>query len=106
MTFLATQSKQESAWHFLVKGEVGFCICIEFQKMIISSSQVLDSSVKLLKDALAKRPEGDHLVWDKDDDPALDFVVACANIRATIFNIPNKSRFDVKSMAGNVIQYL
>ena len=74
--------------------------------LIISSSQVLDSSVKLLKDALAKRPEGDHLVWDKDDDPALDFVVACANLRATIFNIPNKSRFDVKSMAGNVIQYL
>ena len=74
--------------------------------LIMSSSQVLDSSVKLLKDALAKRPEGDHLVWDKDDDPALDFVVACANLRATIFNIPNKSRFDVKSMAGNVIQYL
>jgi len=70
---------------------------------VAQCSQVLDSSVKLLKDALAKRPEGDHLVWDKDDDPALDFVVACANLRATIFNIPNKSRFDVKSMAGNII---
>ncbi len=42
-------------------------------------------------------------MWDKDDEPAMDFVAACANIRAHIFSIPNKSRFDVKSMAGNII---
>jgi len=42
-----------------------------------------------------KNPE-DHLVWDKDDKVAMDFVAACANIRAFIFGIPQKSRFDIK----------
>jgi hypothetical protein len=40
--------------------------------------------------------EGDHLVWDKDDKSAMDFVASCANIRAHIFGIPQKSRFDIK----------
>ncbi|KAK7068232.1 E1 ubiquitin-activating protein uba2 [Halocaridina rubra] len=46
---------------------------------------------------------GEDLVWDKDDKDSMDFVTACANIRAHIFGIPQKSRFDVKSMAGNII---
>jgi ubiquitin-like 1-activating enzyme E1 B len=57
--------------------------------------------VELLKDKLAKK--GDFLVWDKDDDASLDFVVSASNIRSHIFDIPRKSRFDVKSMAGNII---
>lgn len=44
-----------------------------------------------------------YLSWDKDDKPAMDFVTATANIRASIFSIEQKSRFDVKSMAGNII---
>lgn len=40
--------------------------------------------------------EGDHLVWDKDDRSAMDFVASCANIRAHIFGIPQKTRFDIK----------
>ena len=47
--------------------------------------------------------KGDFLVWDKDDDASLDFVVSASNVRAHIFDIPRKSRFDVKSMAGNII---
>ena len=43
------------------------------------------------------------LTWDKDDKPAMDFVTATANIRASIFGIEQKSRFEVKSMAGNII---
>ncbi|KAI4487070.1 hypothetical protein M0802_012059 [Mischocyttarus mexicanus] len=43
------------------------------------------------------------LVWDKDDQDAMDFVAACANIRAYIFGIPQKTRFEMKSMAGNII---
>jgi len=64
---------------------------------------VMESSIKSLKESLSKLPTGDHLVWDKDDEPAMDFVTACANIRANIFDIGNKSRFEVKSMAGNII---
>ncbi|KAL6260008.1 hypothetical protein P5V15_009915 [Pogonomyrmex californicus] len=55
-----------------------------------------------LKASQAKSPDN-HLIWDKDDQHAMDFVAACANIRAYIFGIPQKSRFDIKSMAGNII---
>ncbi|CAK7207638.1 E1 ubiquitin-activating protein uba2 [Sporothrix eucalyptigena] len=41
--------------------------------------------------------------FDKDDKDTLDFVVASANIRATLFGIDRKSRFEVKQMAGNII---
>jgi ubiquitin-like 1-activating enzyme E1 B len=40
--------------------------------------------------------DGDHLVWDKDDKNAMDFVASCANVRAYIFGIPQKTRFDIK----------
>ncbi|KAI8576590.1 hypothetical protein K450DRAFT_256340 [Umbelopsis ramanniana AG] len=43
------------------------------------------------------------LVFDKDDNDAMDFVTAASNLRSTIFKIERKSRFDVKSMAGNII---
>lgn len=43
------------------------------------------------------------LEWDKDDDDALDFATSAANLRASIFGIPLKTRFDVKQMAGNII---
>ena len=57
--------------------------------------------VNQLKKELMEK--GDFLVWDKDDDASLDFVVSASNIRAHIFDIPRRSRFDVKSMAGNII---
>lgn len=60
-------------------------------------------SITNLKEQSLKLNEGDHLVWDKDDQDGMDFVTACANIRSMIFSIPEKSRFDVKSMAGNII---
>ncbi|KAK0427661.1 hypothetical protein QR680_010350 [Steinernema hermaphroditum] len=53
-----------------------------------------------------KTPEGEPdkvLIWDKDDEDAMKFVAAAANIRSSIFAIPLKSLFDVKSMAGNII---
>ncbi|POW17041.1 hypothetical protein PSTT_00777, partial [Puccinia striiformis] len=57
--------------------------------------------------ALGKRIQSDAahepLRWDKDDDDALDFVTAASNLRATIFDISQKTRFDVKEMAGNII---
>lgn len=58
--------------------------------------QVFAASCSALQKDLKGRPEGDHLVWDKDEKSAMDFVTACANIRAHIFNIPLKSRFEIK----------
>lgn len=36
------------------------------------------------------------LTFDKDDVDTLDFVAASANLRATIFGIEPKSKFDIK----------
>jgi len=82
-----------------------------------SSGGLKDQQTMSLKDsfdlfcssllALGKRIQSDAahepLRWDKDDDEALDFVTAASNLRATIFGIPQKTRFDVKQMAGNII---
>lgn len=43
------------------------------------------------------------LQWDKDDEIALNFVVAASNLRSKCFNIERKSPFDVKSLAGNIV---
>ncbi|TPX49564.1 hypothetical protein SeLEV6574_g01398 [Synchytrium endobioticum] len=43
------------------------------------------------------------LPFDKDDDDALDFVTATANLRALGYGIGTHSRFKVKEMAGNII---
>ncbi|KAF8382198.1 uba-2 [Pristionchus pacificus] len=59
-------------------------------------------AVEELRVRKAAAPDG-ILSWDKDDDAAMRFVAACANIRAVIFGIPMKSLFEIKSMAGNII---
>ncbi|ESO11542.1 hypothetical protein HELRODRAFT_71557 [Helobdella robusta] len=60
-------------------------------------------SVHSLKNELKAGGPGSCLVWDKDSESAMDFVTCAANIRAYIFQIQGKSRFDIKSMAGNII---
>ncbi|XP_052232041.1 SUMO-activating enzyme subunit 2-like isoform X1 [Dreissena polymorpha] len=66
-------------------------------------ANVFSRSIRILQGQLAEREDGGMLVWDKDDDAAMDFVAAAANIRAHIFVIAPKTRFDIKSMAGNII---
>ncbi|KAE8295865.1 SUMO-activating enzyme subunit 2 [Larimichthys crocea] len=65
--------------------------------------QLFQHSVETLRAQLQEKGEGSELVWDKDDPPAMDFVTAAANLRMHIFSMNMKSRFDVKSMAGNII---
>jgi len=38
------------------------------------------------------------LTWDKDDEDAMRFVAACANLRAYAFHIPLKSLFEIKCL--------
>ncbi|KAK5580083.1 hypothetical protein RB653_000096 [Dictyostelium firmibasis] len=61
----------------------------------------LDCLEKLKQQQLQQN--GKPMTWDKDDELALSFVCSASNIRSNIFGIPMKSRFDVKSMAGNII---
>ena len=41
--------------------------------------------------------------FDKDDDDAMSFVVACTNLRAFNFGIPLESKFKIKEMAGKIV---
>eukprot|EP00124_Ichthyophonus_hoferi_P000628 Ihof_evm21s24 gene=Ihof_evmTU21s24 len=59
-------------------------------------------SIKKLRVAQLCSPEGE-LGWDKDDEDALNFVIAASNLRSHVFGIPTKCPFDIKSMAGNII---
>lgn len=53
---------------------------------------------------LSSRLETETLLhWDKDDECALNFVASAANLRSAIFGIPQKSKFEIKSLAGNII---
>jgi len=78
---------------------------IKDQKMwsLKQCKDVFADAITKLKDRLKAKDYKDDLVWDKDDEEAMDFVAACANIRAHIFGIAKKTRFDIKSMAGNII---
>ncbi|XP_043937856.1 SUMO-activating enzyme subunit 2 [Protopterus annectens] len=68
-----------------------------------SYAQLFKSSVETLSGRLTEKGDGAELVWDKDDSPSMDFVTGAANLRMHIFSMNMKSRFDIKSMAGNII---
>ncbi|KAL9104540.1 MAG: hypothetical protein Q9163_000513 [Psora crenata] len=63
-------------------------------------SKRLQQAQCLARDANSPPPV---LVFDKDDEDALNFVAASANLRSLIFGIEPKSKFDIKQMAGNII---
>lgn len=64
--------------------------------------QLFKHVTKQLRELKRLNDERD-LVFDKDDDLALDFVTSAANLRAFNFHIAQKSRFDVKAIAGNIV---
>lgn len=43
------------------------------------------------------------VIFDKDDQLAVEFVTAAANIRAASFGIPMHSLFEAKGIAGNIV---
>ncbi|VEU23114.1 DEKNAAC104278 [Brettanomyces naardenensis] len=44
-----------------------------------------------------------EIYFDKDDQDALEFVSSSSNLRSYIFDIPLKTEFEVKQIAGNII---
>ena len=76
----------------------------EHQKVLLpkDNMQLFFNSIQELKKQVKEQSDG-ILVWDKDNLAALHFTTSAANIRAHIFGIEEKSIFDIKSMAGNII---
>lgn len=63
----------------------------------------LSKRFKALEAKLTSDNQKPILSFDKDDEDTLDFVTATANLRAAAFHIDQKSKFEVKQMAGNII---
>ena len=68
----------------------------------LECTRIFEKSIIILKERCIASDE--PLVWDKDDEAAMDFVTATANIRSQIFHISSKSRFDIKSISGKIQQ--
>ncbi|ORY05605.1 putative ubiquitin-like activating enzyme [Basidiobolus meristosporus CBS 931.73] len=81
-----------------LKDQVVWSIRENFQHFLSSTQSLSERYLATVE----KDPEG-CLCFDKDDDDSLDFVTATSNMRAKIFGIEEKSRFQVKAMAGNII---
>mmetsp|Transcript_2527 Transcript_2527/g.3653 ORF Transcript_2527/g.3653 Transcript_2527/m.3653 type:complete len:574 (+) Transcript_2527:79-1800(+) len=52
---------------------------------------------------LERKSEIGQASFDKDDDLAMEFVTAVANLRMHIYGIPRQSKFTIKGIAGNII---
>ncbi|TVU38184.1 hypothetical protein EJB05_11540 [Eragrostis curvula] len=68
---------------------------------LADNSKVFLEALKLF---FEKRPKDvGNLIFDKDDQLAVEFVTAAANIRASSFGIPLHSLFEAKGVAGNIV---
>uniref|UniRef100_A0A183CH14 SUMO-activating enzyme subunit n=1 Tax=Globodera pallida TaxID=36090 RepID=A0A183CH14_GLOPA len=67
-------------------------------------AELFEDSLSALAESYREAVKEKRLLsWDKDDESAMQFVAACANLRAHIFLIGTRSLFDLKAMAGNII---
>ncbi|XP_063243437.1 SUMO-activating enzyme subunit 2 [Bacillus rossius redtenbacheri] len=85
------------------KAEVGPGLTNHRLWSVAECVRIFTDAVAGLKKKAEVLKEGDYLVWDKDNKDDMNFVAACANIRMHIFGIPQKTCFDVKAMAGNIV---
>jgi len=82
---------------------------VKYSDVLDSEMLTLEQNISMFWDCITpikekwERSPNKCLVWDKDDDMMMNFVVSCSNLRSAIFNIPFKTHFDIKSMAGNII---
>ncbi|CAI6351098.1 unnamed protein product [Macrosiphum euphorbiae] len=82
---------------------------VKYSDVLDSEMLTLEQNISMFLDCVTPIKEqweistNKCLVWDKDDDMMMNFVVSCSNLRSALFNIPFKTHFDIKSMAGNII---
>ncbi|XP_022986476.1 SUMO-activating enzyme subunit 2-like isoform X1 [Cucurbita maxima] len=68
---------------------------------LMENSRIFIEAIKLF---FTKREKDvGNLTFDKDDQLAVEFVTAAANIRAESFGIPMHSLFESKGIAGNIV---
>lgn len=76
------------------------------ENFVVFKDSLVRLSKRLAEEQAAAAKAGQPsptISFDKDDDDTMDFVTAAGNLRAIIFGIEPKSKFDTKQMAGNII---
>lgn len=68
---------------------------------LTDNARVFLQALQLYLDA--RREEIGNLSFDKDDQLAVEFVTAAANLRCFCFDIPMQSLFEAKGIAGNIV---
>uniref|UniRef100_A0A5B7AKL6 SUMO-activating enzyme subunit n=2 Tax=Davidia involucrata TaxID=16924 RepID=A0A5B7AKL6_DAVIN len=68
---------------------------------LMENSRIFLEALKLF--FVKREKEIGNLTFDKDDQLAVEFVTAAANIRAVSFGIPLHSLFEAKGIAGNIV---
>ncbi|KAA8546008.1 hypothetical protein F0562_020541 [Nyssa sinensis] len=68
---------------------------------LVENSRIFLEALKLF--FTKREKELGQLTFDKDDQLAVEFVTAAANIRADSFGIPLHSLFEAKGIAGNIV---
>ncbi|KAI4298301.1 hypothetical protein L6164_031878 [Bauhinia variegata] len=68
---------------------------------LTENSRIFFEALKLF--FTKREKEIGNLSFDKDDQLAVEFVTAAANIRAASFGIPLHSLFEAKGIAGNIV---
>jgi len=74
------------------------------EQIVWTSEECVKHFLESLTNLRKRREEsGESLSFDKDDEDALNLVTSASNLRAYNFHIPTSSKFDIKSMAGNIV---
>ncbi|KAJ3897575.1 hypothetical protein F5879DRAFT_1006174 [Lentinula edodes] len=94
-------------------GEKEESVALKDQKKLTTKEnlELFISSVSALSARLSPSSEEEEtketketvIEFDKDDPDTLDFVTAASNLRSLAYGIPQKSKWEVKEMAGNII---
>lgn len=84
----------------------GQCVWSTTENFVVFKDSLDRLAKRLSQEQTEASKAGDpqaSISFDKDDDDTMDFVAAAGNLRAIIFGIEPKSKFDIKQMAGNII---
>jgi ubiquitin-like 1-activating enzyme E1 B len=73
------------------------------EQRLVGAAETARRFVESCNRLLERKQKASSLDWDKDDEDALEFVFAAANLRSLCYGIEQLSRFDVKQKAGNII---
>jgi ubiquitin-activating enzyme E1 len=78
------------------------------KKQVRGTNQEMDRICKLIRPLRDSPPVITSLEFEKDDatNGHIDFIAAAANLRAVNYRIEQASKFDIKSIAGNIIPAL